>query len=96
MTDRPYVPETIDTSSVKVTTEIGDLIEKLAKNTHEVWAKKRISEGWKFGPQRNDERKEHPGLVPYEKLDEIERGYDRETATQVVKVLLALGYKISR
>ncbi|WP_086768740.1 TRAFs-binding domain-containing protein [Nostoc sp. 106C] len=89
-----YKPEPIDTAKVIINTEHLKLTELLAKNTHEIWAQQRIAEGWKFGPQRDDIRKEHPGLVPYEELSESEKQYDRNTALGVIKMLLALGYRI--
>ncbi|BAY22651.1 hypothetical protein NIES2100_24140 [Calothrix sp. NIES-2100] len=89
-----YKPEPIDTSKVTINTEHLKLTELLAKNTHEIWAQQRIEEGWKFGTQRDDVRKEHPGLVPYEELSESEKQYDRNTALGVIKMLLALGYRI--
>ena len=36
-----YVPNPIDTSDVVLPPEVDSLIEKLAENTHEVWAKNR-------------------------------------------------------
>ena len=37
-----YTPNPIDTSDVKLPEEILALCEKLAENTHEVWAKGRM------------------------------------------------------
>ena len=91
-----YKPEPIDTSKVKLTEEYLKLTELLAKNTHDIWAQQRLAEGWKYGPQRDDNRKEHPGLVFYEELPESEKQYDRNTALGVIKTLLALGYRIER
>ena len=48
------------------------------------------------GPQRDDARKLHPSLVPYEQLPESEKAYDRGTAMQTVKAILALGFRISK
>jgi hypothetical protein len=70
------------------------LTELLAKNTHDVWARRRMDEGWKYGAKRDDANKEHPCLVPYENLPESEKEYDRRTSTETLKVVLALGYKI--
>ena len=73
-----------------------ELLEELAKNVHDQWAKGRISEGWTYGPERNDELKQTPCLVPYEQLPEIEKEYDRNTALQTIKFLLEKGYKITK
>jgi class 3 adenylate cyclase/tetratricopeptide (TPR) repeat protein len=89
-----YKPGPIDTSRLALTPEIAQLSELLAMNTHENWAKLRIAEGWHYGPHRDDQQKEHPNLVPYEQLTESERQYDRQTAMESIKALLAMGYTI--
>ncbi|WP_019503173.1 RyR domain-containing protein [Pleurocapsa sp. PCC 7319] len=89
-----YHPQPIDTSEVVIDTEHLKLIELLAKNTHEIWAQQRLADGWQYGPQRDDPLKQHPGLVPYENLPDSEKEYDRRIALEVIKALLALGYRI--
>lgn len=91
-----YRPNPIDTSGVRVPPEVRDLTEQLARNTHEVWARGRMAEGWRFGPNRDDEAKTHPGLVPYDELPESEKDYDRNTAMETVRAILALGYRICK
>jgi class 3 adenylate cyclase len=87
-----YKPAPIDTFRINLSQEISELRELLAKNAHENWAKLRIEEGWHYGSERNDMRKEHPGLVPYEQLSESEKEYDRQSALETIKTLLAMGY----
>ena len=89
-----YEPRPIDTSGIALDKDIFDLLEKLAKHNHDIWAMQRLGQGWKFGPHRDDAAKEHPDLVPYEELSETEKDYDRKTATEVLKAILALGYQI--
>jgi len=91
-----YVPAPHDTSAVKLDGEMSALTEDLAKNTHEVWAAQRVAEGWRYGPHRDEGRREHPGLVPYEDLPDSEKQYDRSTALETLRLILALGYRISR
>ena len=91
-----YVPAPRDTSDVRLTAEVSALTEDLAKNTHEVWAAQRVAEGWRYGPCRDEERMEHPGLVPYEDLPDSEKEYDRSTALETLRLILSLGYRISR
>jgi hypothetical protein len=91
-----YKPQPVDTSSIELSRDIMDLTERLAKNTHEVWAQERVAQGWRFGTVRDDARKEHPSLVPYEELPESEKIYDRITAIQVLKAVMAFGYRISK
>lgn len=91
-----YDPEPIDTSGVRLDKEILALTEQLAENAHEVWARRRLAEGWRPGPRRDEAKKEHPSLVPYEDLPESEKEYDRSTAMETLKVMLALGYQIDK
>jgi ryanodine receptor 2 len=89
-----YQPKPIDTSHVTLPVSLAELLEKLAKNTHEVWAAQRIKDGWTFGPNRDDAKKKHPCLVPYEQLPESEKEYDRQTAGQALKAVISLGYTV--
>lgn len=91
-----YSPRPADTTNVRIPPEISALTERLARNTHENWASQRIELGWRRGPFRDDARKEHPGLVPYDELPEEEKELDRRTALETVRLILALGYRIVR
>jgi RyR domain len=91
-----YKPVPIDTSCIDLSEDIRELTELLARNTHDVWAQERMRDGWHFGPERNDRRKEHPLLVPYDQLPESEKDYDRNTAMETLKVILSLGYHIEK
>lgn len=73
---------------------LQELLEVLAENAHEHWAAQRLADGWIYGPTRNDARKEHPCLMPYDQLPESEKEYDRLTATESLKAIVAKGYKI--
>ncbi len=91
-----YVPSPADTSSIVFDSDIEELIEKIAENVHEVWAKNRADEGWTYGAERNDALKQTPCLVPYSELPEIEKDYDRHTAAETLKLIIKLGYRIER
>jgi class 3 adenylate cyclase len=89
-----YDPKPIETSNIALSPELLALREKLAKNAHEVWARRRLEDGWRHGPRRDDARKEHPWLIPYESLPESEKEYDRDASLETLKTILALGYRI--
>ena len=91
-----YKPQPIDLSQVELPAELQDLTEQMARNVHEVWAETRIKQGWRYGAERNDERMEHPCLVPYDELPESEREYDRNTSIETLKLILSLGFKITK
>lgn len=94
MDKKDYIPQPVDTGNIQVPEELWALAEKIAKNTHGVWAAGRLSQGWAWGPVRNDELRQHPCLVPYEVLTEEEKEYDRRTSMETVKLILSLGYEI--
>lgn len=90
-----YKPNPKDTSGVVLPPDIMALAEKLAENAHDVWARRRMDEGWSFGPERDDRQKKHPCLVPYAELPESEKEYDRNAAMETIKLILLEGYQIS-
>ncbi|NJL82171.1 MAG: DUF4071 domain-containing protein [Chloroflexaceae bacterium] len=89
-----YRPQPIDTSRITLTPEQLALIERLAENTHDLWAQQRFADGWRYGPERSDRLKQHPGLVLYQDLPDSEKHYDRLISQEVLKALLGLGYRI--
>lgn len=91
-----YVPKPIDTSRVRLGDDLLALVEALARNNHEVWARQRMRDGWRYGPARNDERREHPSLVPYDELPDSEKRYDLNTVLGTLEATVALGYRIEK
>lgn len=47
-----YKPTPLDLSEVKLTPGQEVLVDKLAENAHNVWAKDRIKQGWTYGIQQ--------------------------------------------
>ena len=91
-----YTPKPIKTDDVVLSEDLLALTEKLAENTHDVWAKGRIRDGWTYGEKRDDALKHHPCLVPYSELSESEKEYDRNTALETLKLILKLGYSVKK
>ena len=91
-----YSPKPIEASGIELPADLIDLTERLAENAHDVWALQRLGEGWTFGPARDDAAKKHPDLIPYADLPEGEKEYDRKTAMETLKAIIALGYSITR
>lgn len=69
---------------------MGDTVEAIARINHDQWAAERISQGWRYGTMRDDNRKLHPGLIPYEHLSEEEKRIDVEGAKAIVAELIRL------
>ena len=91
-----YKPHPLDVSDVVLPEEVEQLVELLARNVHEVWAQSRYDQEWSWGPERSDVLKTHPCLVPYDKLTEVEKQYDRDTAVGTLKFILKKGFKITK
>lgn len=95
-TKNNYIPQPVNTNDVVLPEELIILSEQISKNVHEVWSKNRMEQGWTYGEQRNDEKRETPCLVPYEELSEEEKDYDRNTSQETLKLILKLGFKITK
>lgn len=91
---KTYTPKPIDLSDVELTEDLNELREAIAENAHEIWAENRQAEGWTYGPQRDDQLKQTPDMVPYSQLPESEKEYDREMAMKTIKLLKKLGYDL--
>ena len=91
-----YEPKPIDTQNIRLPEDLVELMEKISENVHENWSMGRIREGWTYGPLRDDNNRTHPCLVPYDQLSESEKEFDRTTAAETLKLILALGYTIEK
>ena len=89
-----YEPSPIGLDDVELSDDLTELQEAIAENAHEIWAKNRKDQGWSYGPERNDQRKETPDMIPYCNLPESEKIYDREMAMQTLKLVKKLGFEI--
>ena len=96
MNANTYIPQPVDTTGTTLPHDLESLVEQMAQNVHEVWAETRINQGWRYGKQRNDEKKTHPCLVPYNELPEEEKIYDRNTAIGTLKLIIKLGFNIEK
>lgn len=53
------------------------IVDAVAENAYEVWARQRMDAGWTYGETRDNEAKKHPMLRPYDELPESEKAYDK-------------------
>jgi hypothetical protein len=89
-----YDPQPSEHADIEIPPDLLELVERLAEATHDTWARQRLEEGWRYGPRRDDKKKEHPGLVPYQDLYESEKEYDRKISLGIIKTILAWGYRL--
>lgn len=71
-------------------------IESLAFLEHQRWCVERLRNGWVAGAPRDDERRIHPDLVPYDLLSEQSREYDRIAARTIIGILERSGFAVVR
>jgi len=45
-------------------------------HSHNEWLREKEADGWKFGPVKNPEKKEHPCFVPYDELPTEQKAKD--------------------
>ena len=91
---KTYTPKPIDLSDVVLTEDLNELREAIAENAHDVWAVERQAQGWTYGEQRDDDKKETPCMVPYSQLPESEKTFDRDMAMNTLKLVRKLGYDL--
>ena len=71
-------------------------IDVLAEREHQRWCDELRGGGWRFGAVRNDERREHPLLVPWARLPEVDREIDRELVRAWPAVLHLAGCRLEQ
>ncbi|XP_049853809.1 ryanodine receptor isoform X5 [Schistocerca gregaria] len=89
-----YKPAPLDLSAITLTPKMEELVDQLAENTHNLWAKERIQQGWTYGLNEDPDMRRSPHLVPYIKVDEAIKKANRDTASETVRTLLVYGYNL--
>ncbi|XP_072545007.1 ryanodine receptor 2 [Salminus brasiliensis] len=89
-----YRPAPVDQSSISLTAAQEALVEALAENEHNLWAKERIRQGWSYATQQDVKGKRSPQLVPFSLLEERIKRCSKEAARDALGTLLGLGYAV--
>jgi hypothetical protein len=71
----------------------GILDGATAEQSHEGWLKEKQETGWKYGPVKDVEKKEHPCMVPYAELPEAQRKKDDLYSSTILIMASLLGLK---
>ncbi len=71
-------------------------VERLAKREHERWLRREVKTGWRYGDPRDDARRLHPCIRPWEELPEDERDKDRLIVVELPKIVEAAGMGMAR
>uniref|UniRef100_A0AC34QR18 Ryanodine receptor n=1 Tax=Panagrolaimus sp. JU765 TaxID=591449 RepID=A0AC34QR18_9BILA len=88
-----FKPQPYDSHDIELPESMKPLVDAMAKNTHNVWAKEKIKRGWTFGLSEfvDATQKRSPHLVPYEQVDERIKEANREAAAENLRVLQLFG-----
>ncbi|XP_059376123.1 ryanodine receptor 2 [Carassius carassius] len=89
-----YKPAPVDQSRVVLTAAQEQLLDKLAENEHNIWARERIRQGWSCGPQQDVMYKRSTQLVPFSLLDEKTKQTGRDAMRDTLGTLLGFGYTV--
>nr|XP_033699909.1 ryanodine receptor 1 [Tursiops truncatus] len=94
MMSNGYKPAPLDLSHVRLTPAQTMLVDRLAENGHNVWARDRVAQGWTYSSVQDIPARRNPRLVPYRLLDEATKRSNRDSLCQAVRTLLGYGYNI--
>ncbi|XP_066971319.1 ryanodine receptor isoform X21 [Macrobrachium rosenbergii] len=87
-----YKPAPLDLSQVSLTPKLEELVYQLAENTHNIWARERIQQGWTYGLNEDPDMHRSPHLVSYANVDEAIKKANMDTASETIRTLLVYGY----
>ena len=73
---------------------VGALAGNTSEQSHESWLAEKAATGWKYGPVKNSETKEHPCFVPYSDLPAAQQAKDHLFTSTVREVAKALGASV--
>jgi hypothetical protein len=71
-------------------------IEFLARREHERWLRRRQKAGWRYGSPRDDARKLHPSVLPWDELPEDVRDVDRRQILGLPAAAAAAGLTVAQ
>jgi voltage-gated potassium channel Kch len=71
-------------------------IEVLARREHERWSHEYARAGWHYSPLRSDERRQHPGLLPWTVLPDHFRRRTYDAVNELADVVADAGLRIVR
>jgi class 3 adenylate cyclase/tetratricopeptide (TPR) repeat protein len=83
----------IHPSEIKIT---DAQIDELAIREHDRWMNDRIRHGWTYSSTRDNARKQHNLLVPWDELSEPEKEKDRDTVRNLPFLIQKAGFRVRK
>lgn len=84
------------TGSITICEFTQEDVEKMAEMEHGRWNVERLQSGWKYGPERDVNRRISPYLKPWKDLSEEVKGFDRKAVRDLPAVLSTGGLEVYR
>ena len=69
-------------------------VERLAQYEHDRWMAERVRSGWTYAPKRDNARKHHDLLVPWDRLTEEAKEKDRDTIRNLPDLVDRAGFRV--
>mmetsp|Transcript_3477 Transcript_3477/g.12659 ORF Transcript_3477/g.12659 Transcript_3477/m.12659 type:complete len:1172 (-) Transcript_3477:89-3604(-) len=89
-----FDPQPVEASSIRPPSHLEGVVKRLAEHTHAVWATQMLTQGWKWGRQKNEAAKTSPELVPWKDAPESTKSLNMVSAAFKVQTVMALGYVV--
>jgi hypothetical protein len=96
LSDMGYSYDAGDTPFPSVEAFSQDEILLLAQNEHLRWIESRRAHGWTYGEVRDDEKKIHPLIIPWEDLSAEEQQKDVDVIENLIPLLASVGLRVYR
>ncbi len=82
------------TSEADAQAAMDQNLELLAEAEHDGWMESRLRNGWRYGPERDDDRRISPKLIPYARLGESDKNKDRNAVRNYGKIVAKANYQV--
>lgn len=76
--------------------DIEPHIEELARAEHNDWERRKRLDGWQYAPERDDSKKLHDLLKPYDQLTDAQQELDRDPVRAIPELLASAGLAVQR
>ncbi len=95
--DQPHwVEDEKQAPKAKIPYDLIEIIDDLAKASHEAWKKQREEEGWQYGQEVDNALKTNPHMKKWKDLSEEKKKYARNEARVFIRALLQSGFQIEK
>lgn len=85
-----------DMTALELASKQPKILADLSEIEHRRWMAERFMDGWRYGPQRDNSRKIHHLLIPYDQLSDEEKQKDKDMILNIRNLVASPGWKKQR